>query len=72
MSQVNQDSELPGQAEKAIEAFSDFTLASNYLSFNTIEEFSLTDLPESPLNTLTESSRNALIESPQKAPIESP
>ncbi|CAG8517159.1 24414_t:CDS:1, partial [Gigaspora margarita] len=41
-----QNSELPDQAEKTIEAFSDFILASNYSLFNTIEEFLLTNLPE--------------------------
>ncbi|CAG8760096.1 14357_t:CDS:1, partial [Racocetra persica] len=58
--------------EKTMKAFSDFTLASNYLLFIIIEEFLANNLPESLPNTLTKSLQNALTEFSQNALTESP
>ncbi|CAG8746187.1 383_t:CDS:1, partial [Racocetra persica] len=49
------NSEMTDQGEKI---YNEFILASNYASFDTVEDFLATDLPESPQNALSELNQN--------------
>ncbi|CAG8749384.1 26090_t:CDS:1, partial [Racocetra persica] len=50
-----ENSEMTDQGEKI---YGEFILASNYTSFNTVEDFLATNLPESSRNTLSELDQN--------------
>ncbi|CAG8579399.1 23656_t:CDS:2, partial [Racocetra persica] len=54
-----ENSEMTDQGEKI---YSEFTLASNYASFDTVEDFLATDLPESPQNALSQTNPESEIQ----------